>query len=52
MFVFRKDFEFEAPVVVMTPDGAEQSFTGRFVYVDDKTFDTLTQSDTGLLETD
>jgi len=50
MFVFRKDFEFEAPVAVMTPAGAEQSFVGRFLYVDDRTFDTLAQSDVGLLE--
>ena len=50
MFVFRKDFEFEAPVQVMTPDGQEQRFTGRFLYLDDKAFDGATQSDVGLLE--
>lgn len=50
MFVFREDFAFEAPVKVMTPAGEEQTFTGHFVYVDDKTFDALTESDKGLLE--
>lgn len=50
MFVFRTYFEFEAPVQVMTPWGEEQQFTGRFLYLDDKAFDALTQSDKGLLE--